>query len=560
MAFLESCVGGKYHISEIQKKPGKKSPSAPFTTSTLQQEASRKLGYSVSQTMSVAQRLYEAGHITYMRTDSVHLAPEAVTAVEDEIVKSFGSEYSNSRSYKSSNKGAQEAHEAIRPTNFSIHDLDENSQEARLYSLIWKRAVASQMSDAKLERSTVNIGITTNDKFLKASGEIVVFDGFLKLYMESSDDDISDNSEKNGMLPPLNEGEELILTDMVAHQRFSHHPPRYTEASLVKKLEELGIGRPSTYAPTISTVIRRGYVVKEDREGYDRDVRVINFENDLIKASTKQETAGAERNKLFPTDIGTVVNDFLVENFKKILDYNFTAEVEKEFDNIAQGKKKWQEMISNFYHPFHENIEFTIENSERANGERHLGEDPKTGKNVYVRIGRFGPMAQIGETPDPDDKEAQKPQFSSLRKGQRIEDITLEEALDLFKLPRQVGEYEDKVVTIGIGRFGPYVRHDSKFVSIPKEEDPMDIELDRAIELIEAKRKADREKFINSFESEEGEIQVLNGRWGPYIAFNKKNFKIPKETEAKDLTLEDCKKIIAEGPKKKKTVKRKTKK
>ncbi len=560
LAFLESCVGGKYHISEIQKKPGKKSPSAPFTTSTLQQEASRKLGYSVSQTMSVAQRLYEAGHITYMRTDSVHLAPEAVTAVEDEIVKSFGSEYSNSRSYKSSNKGAQEAHEAIRPTNFSIHDLDENSQEARLYSLIWKRAVASQMSDAKLERSTVNIGITTNDKFLKASGEIVVFDGFLKLYMESSDDDISDNSEKNGMLPPLNEGEELILTDMVAHQRFSHHPPRYTEASLVKKLEELGIGRPSTYAPTISTVIRRGYVVKEDREGYDRDVRVVNFENDLIKASTKQETAGAERNKLFPTDIGTVVNDFLVENFKKILDYNFTAEVEKEFDNIAQGKKKWQEMISNFYHPFHENIEFTIENSERANGERHLGEDPKTGKNVYVRIGRFGPMAQIGETPDPDDKEAQKPQFSSLRKGQRIEDITLEEALDLFKLPRQVGEYEDKVVTIGIGRFGPYVRHDSKFVSIPKEEDPMDIELDRAIELIEAKRKADREKFINSFESEEGEIQVLNGRWGPYIAFNKKNFKIPKETEAKDLTLEDCQKIIAEGPKKKKTVKRKTKK
>ena len=562
MSFLQSCLGAYYSIESIQKKPGKKSPAAPFTTSTLQQEASRKLGYSVSQTMSIAQRLYEAGHITYMRTDSVHLATEAVGAIEDEITKSYGSEYANPRTFKSGNKGAQEAHEAIRPTNFAKHELDENTQEARLYSLIWKRTVASQMTDAKLERSTVNIAISSSDRMLKATGEIVVFDGFLKLYMESTDDDISDNPEKNGMLPPLNEGESLILTDMMANQRYSHHPARYTEASLVKKLEELGIGRPSTYAPTISTVIRRGYVVKEDREGIERETRVITLENDLINAVTKTEIAGAERSKLFPTDIGTVVNDFLVENFERILDYNFTAEVEKEFDDIAQGNKGWQDMIGAFYHPFHKNIEHTIEHSERATGERHLGVDDKTGKNVYVRIGRFGPMAQIGETPDPDDKEAEKPQFSSLRKGQRIEDISLEEALELFKLPRQVGEYEDKVVTIGVGRFGPYVRHNSKFVSIPKEEDPLEIELNRAIELIEEKRKADIEKFINSFETEEGEIQVLNGRWGPYISFNKKNFKIPKDVEAKDLSLEDCQKIIAEGPKKKAKAKtkRKTKK
>lgn len=555
--FLESCKGANYNIKSIVKKPSKRSPAAPFTTSTLQQEASRKLGYSVSQTMSVAQKLYEAGLITYMRTDSTNLAPEATKAIEDEITRSYGKEYSKSRSYKSGSKGAQEAHEAIRPTDFTKHSVDADGQ--RLYELIWKRTVASQMAEAQLEKSTVNIGISTNDIELKAKGEMLVFDGFLKVYMEGTDDENVDHKDRNGVLPPLKEGQDLVLTDMMATERFTHHPARYTEASLVKKLEELGIGRPSTYAPTISTVIKRGYVVKEDREGVERNYRVISFENNEIKAADATEMAGTERKKLFPTDIGSVVNDFLVENFSKILDYNFTAQVEKEFDEIASGNMEWQKMLSNFYTPFHENIEYTTENADRASGERELGLEPGTGKRIIVRIGRFGPMAQIGESPKEGDEDAEKPRFAGLRKGQSLEDITLEEALDLFKLPRDLGLYEDKKVVIGVGRFGPYVRHDSKFTSIPKEIDPLEIEFDKAVELIEAKRQADREKFINSFDTEDGLIEVLKGRWGPYIKFNKKNFKIPKDVEAADLSLEECQKLIKDGPKtKKKKVVKKT--
>lgn len=549
--YLEECAKSTFSVQKLEKRPGKKSPVAPFTTSTLQQEAGRKLGYSVGQTMSIAQRLYEQGLITYMRTDSTSMSKFAMEGIENEIKSSFGPEYHKARVYKTKDKGAQEAHEAIRPTSFDKHSIKGENQEVRLYELIWKRAVSSQMSDAQLERTTVTIDVSEAKSNLIAKGEVLKFDGFLKLYIESSDDE---SEEEEGMLPELNEGQPLILTNMNARERFSYPPARFTEASLVKKMEERGIGRPSTYAPTISTIQKRTYISKEEREGYERAYKYLTLEGGLINSLEKTETTGAERNKLFPTDIGILVNDFLVENFGEIVDYNFTADVEKQFDEIAQGLKEWKKMLSDFYRPFHLTVEHTIENSSKVTGERLLGVDPKSGKNIYVRMGRFGAMAQIGETPKSDEDE--KPKYAGLRKGQSIGSITFEEAVELFKLPRTLGELDDKPVKVAIGRFGPYVQNGSLFVSIPKEEDPMSLELARALELIAAKKKADAEKFINSFEHESGEIQVLNGRWGPFIKQGKKNYKIPKDEDAKEITLERALKLMVEAPK----TKRKTKK
>lgn len=541
--FLEACKTSQFSIADKITKPAKKSPAAPFTTSTLQQEASRKFGFSVSQTMSVAQKLYEAGKITYMRTDSVNLSELAVNTAKSVITEQFGEKYSKTRSYNTKSKGAQEAHEAIRPTDLKESSVSGTDQEQRLYELIWKRTMASQMSDAQLEKTTAKIAISNLKEELTVQGEILLFDGFLKLYLESTDDE--DEEQMAGRLPELNKGDAVALDELIAHQKFSHHPARYTEASLVKKMEELGIGRPSTYAPTISTIIKRQYVVKEVREGHKRDVDFIVLKNDLIEHQNKTEGYGAEKNKLFPTDIGIVVNDFLVEHFEEILSYNFTANVEEDFDTIANGDKEWQDMMASFYSPFHLKVEDTIENAERASGERQLGEDPISGKPITVRIGRFGPMAQIGTsiTKEEEKEGLEKPKFASLLTGQQIGSITLEEVLELFKLPRDLGLYEDKKVVAAIGRFGPYIRHDSKFASLKKDiDDVMTVELDRAIELIEEKRQSDREKFINAFEDEG--IEVLNGRWGPYIKYNKKNFKIPKDVEAKDLTLEECQELI----------------
>ncbi len=542
--FLERSAESIFTVTKLEKKPAKKSPVAPFTTSTLQQEAGRKLGYAVGQTMSIAQRLYEQGLITYMRTDSTNLSEFALNGIQDEVVKSYGSEYHKRRVFKTKNKDAQEAHEAIRPTNFAMHEIDGEYQAQRLYELIWKRAVASQMADAQLERTTVTIDVSKAEKDLVAKGEILKFDGFLKLYIESTDDE---NEEEDGMLPDLEEGQTLDLTNMNARERFTHHPARYTEASLVKAMEERGIGRPSTYAPTISTIQKRNYIVKEEREGTERTYKFMTLEGGHINSFDRTEITGAEKNKLFPTDIGMLVNDFLVENFSRIVDYGFTAQVEQQFDEIASGLKEWKSMIDAFYHPFHENVEGTIENAERVTGERELGVDPKSGKKLIVRMGKFGPIAQIGEASEDG---SEKPQFASLRKGQSIQTISLEEALELFKLPRELGEYEGKMLKANIGRFGPYVQQGSLFASIPKEEDPLDITFDRAVELIEAKKKADAEKFINSFEHEDGEIQVLNGRWGPYIKQGKTNYKIPKDVEAKDLALDEVIHIMQNQPKK----------
>jgi DNA topoisomerase-1 len=541
--FLEACNGSTFTVADKTTKPTKKSPAAPFTTSTLQQEASRKFGFSVAQTMSVAQKLYEAGKITYMRTDSVNLSSLAVNTAKSVISEQFGEKYSKPRSFNTKSKGAQEAHEAIRPTYIADMSVPGTDQEKKLYELIWKRTVASQMSEAQFEKTTAKLAISNASEQLTVHGEVLLFDGFLKLYIESTDDE--NDEQVAGHLPELNKGDEVYLNELIAHEKFSHHPARYTEASLVKKMEELGIGRPSTYAPTISTILKREYIVKETREGDKREVDLIVLKDQNIEHKTKREGFGAEKNKLFPTDIGIVVNDFLVEHFEEILSYGFTADVEKDFDTIANGKKEWQKMMSNFYKPFHDNVEDTIENAERAKGERHLGEDPATGKPVIVRIGRFGPMAQIGEsiTKEEEKEGLEKPKFASLLKGQNIGSITLEEALELFKLPRDLGLYEDKKVVAAIGRFGPYIRHDGKFASLKKDiDDVMTIDLERAIVLIEEKRKADAEKFIKSFE-EEG-IEVLNGRWGPYIKFEKKNYKIPKDVEAKDLSLEDCQELI----------------
>ncbi len=544
-AFLERCQTAEFTVADVSKKPAKRSPAQPFTTSTLQQEASRKLSFSVAQTMAVAQRLYENGKITYMRTDSVNLSDLAINTAKKKITELHGEKYVKVRKYQTKSKGAQEAHEAIRPTYMDQETVSGTSQEQRLYELIWKRTMASQMADAQLEKTTVTISVSTAPEDFIASGEVIIFDGFLKVYMESTDDESGHTAAGQDIIPPIKANDSLDMESILATQRFSQRPPRFTEASLVKKLEELGIGRPSTYAPTITTIQNRNYVVKEDRPGTERAYNIISLKNNKISAKVKTEITGTEKSKLFPTDIGMVVNDFLMENFEQIMDYNFTASVEKEFDDIAEGEKVWNEMIDRFYQPFHGQVEDVLKNSERSKGERILGTDPKTGKQVSVKIGRYGPVAQLGEA-NPDSEE-EKPQFASLRTGQHLETITLEETLDLFKLPRDLGEYEGKKVSVGIGRFGPYIRHDNKFVSLGKEDDPYTVDLQHAVQLIEAKREKDKKAVIREFD-EEPEMRILNGRWGPYISYQKKNYKIPKKTEAGKLTLEDCRKIIQEAP------------
>lgn len=546
--FLTDCIQADFAVNSLETKPAKRSPAAPFTTSTLQQEASRKLGFSVARTMSVAQRLYEAGHISYMRTDSVNLSDTALQSAEQEIRAAYGDNYHKRRQYRTKSAGAQEAHEAIRPTYFDKHTIGADNAERRLYELIWKRAIASQMSEAEFEKTTAKIGVSTRQEELVANGEVMRFDGFLKVYFESTDDEHEPNLDSddtdNALLPPLQRGQHVQLNRMSATERFSRPPARYTEASLVKKLEELGIGRPSTYAPTISTIQNRGYVVKESRDGKPRDYRLLELKGGTISSQIKTETTGAEKSKLFPTDIGVVVNDFLVEHFNGIVDFNFTAKVEKEFDEIAQGMKEWTAMLHSFYGPFHQEVETTIKHADRATNERELGEEPGTGKRVSVRIGRFGPMVQIGAT---DDEE--KPRYASLRPGQMIETITFEEAMDLFKLPKKVGEFEGKEMTVAVGRFGPYIRHDSAFYSLPKGVDPLDVTTDEAIEIIKDKRQKDKEKIIKIFE-ENADARIENGRWGPFIRLGKQNIKIPKGTEVNDITYEDVVKWAAEDDKK----------
>ena len=539
--FLERCKPAQYQVTDVTTKPAKKSPAPPFTTSTLQQEASRKLGFSVAQTMSVAQKLYEAGKITYMRTDSVNLSDMAIGMAKKVITVEFGAPYSQSRQYKTKTKGAQEAHEAIRPTYMDKPDVTGTAQEKRLYELIWKRTVASQMSDAQLEKTTVTIDISTTPEKFVATGEVIKFDGFLKLYIESQDDE--NEEEKGALLPPISKGQNLAADEITATQRFTHHPPRYTEATLVKKLEELGIGRPSTYAPTISTILNRGYVVKEDKPGMEREYAVYTlYNNGNLKEEIKTESTGAEKAKLFPSDIGMIVNDFLIDHFTDILDYNFTASVEKEFDEIAEGNLNWTKMIDKFYRPFHDKVDVTVKTSERSVGERKLGVDPESGKPVVAKIGKFGPLVQIGEVSDED-----KPRFAGLLKDQRLETITLEEALELFKLPRKLGQYEGKEITAAVGRFGPYLLHNSKFYSLkPATDNPLTVTLARAAELIEAKREADRNKVIKTFDKEP-ELRILNGRWGPYISYKKENYKMPKKQDPAALTLDDCLKIISES-------------
>jgi DNA topoisomerase-1 len=547
--FLNDCIGAAFEIRSLETKPAKRSPAAPFTTSTLQQEASRKLGYSVARTMQVAQRLYESGYISYMRTDSVNLSETALDAAQKEIISAYGDKYHQLRKYKTKNASAQEAHEAIRPTYFNNHTIDGEPAEKRLYELIWKRAIASQMSEAQFEKTTAKISISSRREELTANGEVMKFDGFLKVYLESDDDEEEDTQQdgENTMLPPLTRGQRLALQEMSATERFSRPPARYTEASLVKKLEELGIGRPSTYAPTISTIQNRGYVVKEEREGKIRHFRVLTLKGDSVIKEDKTENTGAERGKLFPTDIGSVVNDFLVLHFNDIVDFNFTASVEKQFDEIAQGLKEWTAMLHDFYNPFHKEVQSTIETADKATGERELGVHPESGKKISVRIGRYGPFVQVGESATEENKE-EKPLYASLRAGQSIETISLEEALELFKLPKVVGEYEDKVMKVAIGRFGPYISHNGAFISLPKEIDPLDVTEEEAIGLIEAKRKKDAEKLIKAFD-EDPAVKVLNGRWGPYIEFGKLNVKIPKDKDPLTLTYEECKALADAMPK-----------
>ncbi len=607
--FLSDSISAIFKIEDIETKPGKRSPAPPFTTSTLQQEASRKLGFSVAKTMMVAQQLYESGHITYMRTDSVNLSNTALSMAKDEIVNLYGERYLKIRKYVNKSKGAQEAHEAIRPTYLNRQEVEADASQRRLYELIWKRTIASQMSDAELEKTNVTISISTRSEKFKAFGEVIRFDGFLKVYLESTDEE--EDTEQKGMLPPISVGENLGMNNCKATQTFTQHPPRYTEASLVKKLEELGIGRPSTYAPTISTIQKREYVVKEDRDGITRELQQLTLQSGKIKAETKKEKTGFEKGKLFPTDIGILVNQFLVQHFSAIVDYQFTAKVEVEFDEIAQGKKVWSEMLSDFYEPFHKQVELTNKNAERFSGERLLGTDPKSGKNVFVKIGRYGPIAQIGDT-----KSEEKPLFASLKKGQSLESVTLEEALDLFKLPRTIGTYENEEMIAAIGRFGPYIKHGSSFYSIPKGEDPLEIEEVRAIEIIEAKRKSDiltkepkviglfegkdisiakgrfgpylkhkegfysiprgedllaigqdraieiilekreseSKKIIKEFEQDK-ELRILNGRYGAYISYLKENYKIPKDKNPESLSFEECMAIVGDGPVKSKASK-----
>ena len=558
-AFLESCKNASFTIDDITTKPVKKSPAPPFTTSTLQQEAARKLGYSVSQTMMIAQRLYESGLITYMRTDSVNLSDLALGTAKEAIFETYGEKYYKFRQYHTKSKGAQEAHEAIRPTYISNVEAGSSSQEKKLYELIRKRTIACQMADAELERTTISVGISGQTERFVAVGEVISFEGFLQVYMESNDDD-TEKEQENGLLPPVKLHETLSLKDIVATERFTQRPPRYTEACLVRRLEELGIGRPSTYAPTIQTIQNREYVVKGDKEGVERAYTVVSLSKGKIEEAEKTETVGADRNKLMPTDIGTVVNDFLMEYFPDVLDYNFTASVEKEFDSVAEGELVWTKAIDKFYKIFHPIVEATAAvKTEHKVGERELGIDPKSGNPVFVKIGRYGPVVQIGAA-HADDKEAPKPQFASLMKGQSIDTITLEEALKLFDLPRTVGEYEGKVMVAAVGRFGPFIRHDGKFVSIPKDLNPLTITAEEAIALIEGKRVKDEQRFIKKFE-EDPEMEILKGRFGPYISYQKANYRIPKMvTDPTILTLEDCKKIIAEAgekPAAKKTTRKK---
>ena len=537
---LSLCADSTFTVRSVEKKPAKRSPAPPFTTSTLQQEASRKLGMSVSQTMSVAQRLYEAGRITYMRTDSVNLSGEAMAAIAGEIKGRYGEQYYKTRAYKTHTKGAQEAHEAIRPSYIDQHTIEGTAQEKRLYELIWKRAVASQMTDAEIDRTVAEIAIdATPDYHFTATGEVITFDGFLKLYVESNDEEPAESAE--GMLPQLTVGERITAREIASVQKFTMPPARYSEAALVKKLEELGIGRPSTYAPTITTVINRGYVVRESRDGQKRNSLTIKLSDGKITEKTTSETFGTEKHKLFPTDIGIVVTDYLDAQFPAILDYNFTATVEKEFDEIAEGELEWTKMLAKFYGDFHPTVEAAL-GSEHTHTTRDLGTDTVTGLPVQAKIGRFGPYVQLGEN---EEVSGVKPKYANLAAGQLIATITLAEALELFKLPRTVGEYEAAEVGIGVGRFGPYVKHAGKFVSLKKTDDPYTITLDRAVELIEEKRKQERERLIKTF-TEDAELQVLNGRWGPYLAKGKTNYKLPKGTDAPALTYEEAQKIMAD--------------
>lgn len=547
LSFLEHCKQAVFTVRNVETKPTVRKPAPPFTTSTLQQEASRKLGFSVSQTMSVAQRLYEHGYITYMRTDSVNLSDLAIRSAKAVICETLGEKYSKPRNFATKTKGAQEAHEAIRPTYMNRPSIEGDRNEQQLYDLVYKRTLASQMADAELERTHIVIGLSNDPSVFTATGEVIVFDGFLKVYMESRDDETDE--EQNDLLPPLNQGDRLTRRDITATEQYTLHPPRYTEASLVKKMEALGIGRPSTYAPTITTIQNRGYILRESREGTEKTITQFELQGNDIRTKSLKKIFGAEKKKLFPSDMGMVVTDFLSEHFRTIMDYNFTAEAEESLDHIAEGSVEWQKMIGEFYSPFHKTVESTLKNSERNSGQRILGTDPASGDTVSVRIGRFGPMAQIGE--------GEHVRYAGLLKGQLMETITLEEALSLFKFPRSIGQYEDKDVTIGIGRFGPYIKHNNVFVSLKKgEDDPGTITLETAILRIEEKRENDRNKLIRSFDNG---IQILNGRFGPYISFDKANYKIPKSMEAKDLTIEQCQEIIEkEGTKKKKTTARKT--
>ena len=550
-AFLEACSKAEFSVESVDKKPAKKTPSAPFTTSTLQQEAARKLGYSVAQTMRLAQSLYEAGKITYMRTDSVNLSGTAIEGATAEILDQYGDDYLNPRKYSTKTANAQEAHEAIRPTYFNQKNGSSDAREQRLYELIWKRAIASQMSDAKLMRTTIKIGASGLDEKFEVKGEIITFDGFLKVYLEGTDDE--QDEESNDNLPNVSEGDHLNQKGVEAIQKFTQHPPRYSEASLVKKLEELGIGRPSTYAPTISTVQKRGYVIKEDRDGQPRDYKVFTLDGTQIKEKKQTENTGVERNKLFPTDIGVVVNDFLQEHFEEILDYHFTASVEEEFDHISRGELVWTNMLSKFYMPFHKTVEDTLENSERATGERVLGTDPKSGKPVVARLGRYGPMVQIGDVSDED-----KPQFAKLRDGQSIQSISFEDAMDLFKLPRSLGEWEGNEIVASAGRFGPFVRYDGGFYNLG-DLDPLEVTFDQAVDVIKKKKEEALKAIIHVFDHDP-EIKVLKGRYGPYMTVGKDNYKLPKTEDPEALTLERCLEIMASSSPTNKGKRRKTSK
>ena len=546
-AFLEKCKEATYTVESVTKKPVKRTPAPPFTTSTLQQEAARKLGFTVSQTMMVAQHLYESGRITYMRTDSVNLSKLCLGASKEEIIRLYGQDYSKTRQYHTSSKGAQEAHEAIRPTYMDQSEIEGTAQEKRLYDLIWKRTIASQMADAEIEKTTANISISGTDEQFVAQGEVVKFDGFIKVYRESSEDD-EQQEEFGHILPPLKKGQELTRREIIATERFSQGPQRYTEASLVHKMEELGIGRPSTYAPTISTIQQREYVQKGDKKGEDHPFTIFSLKGKQISQKTRKENVGSEKGKLIPTDIGIVVNDFLMDNFNEIMDYNFTAKVEQDFDKIAEGNETWTDMMQTFYDDFMPEVEKTMNSrNEHKAGERQLGTDPKTGRPVFVKIGRFGPVVQIGTADDKD-----KPQFAQLPKEQSLETITLNEALELFKLPRELGDYEHKPVTIGAGRFGPYILHNRKYTSLPKGVDPMTITLEEAIALIDEKRVQENQKHLKIF-LEDPKLEVLNGRYGPYLSYDGKNYRLPKamHEKAAQLTYDECMKIINAVPTKK---------